>query len=142
MDTNTQQVMDVFMSRIEKKLESVLDVNSRLMKENIELRRKVKDLEQQSRNPAASLPLPPNVPPRPVFGNTERKKVIMEATRDSTELRFRGNGTYDAKETIKTLGDARFDSETKAWVLTPNKSIEFITQTLKKEFDFQFVENN
>ena len=136
MDSNTQQVLDVFMSRVEKKLESVLDVNSRLMKENIELRRKLKE------NPAASLPLPPTTPPRPVYGNNDRKKVIMEATRDSTELRFRGNGTYDAKETIKTMGDARFDSETKAWVLSPNKSIEFITQTLKKEFDFQFVENN
>lgn len=138
MDSNTEQVLDIFMSRVEKKLESVLDVNSRLMKENIELRRKLKE------NPGApSLPLlPPTAPPRPVYGNNDRKKVIMEATRDSTELRFRGNGTYDAKETIKTMGDARFDSETKAWVLSPNKSIEFITQTLKKEFDFQFVENN
>jgi len=136
MDSNIQQVLDIFMSRVEKKLESVLDVNSRLMKENIELRRKLKE------NPAACLPLPPTTPPRPVYGNNDRKKVIMEATRDSTELRFRGNGTYDAKETIKTMGDARFDSETKAWVLSPNKSIEFITQTLKKEFDFQFVENN
>jgi len=140
MDPATQKVLDIFMATVDKRLESVLDVNSRLMKENIELRKKLKDA------PVATLPHPPQAPNsgRPPFSSSsfsgDKKKVIMEVVRGTADFRFRGNGTYDAKEIIKTMGEARFDSDTKAWVLTPTKSVDFITQTLKKDFDFQFVE--
>ena len=136
MDPNIKQVLDLFMSSVDKKLESVLDVNSRLMKENIELRRKLKENSVPSAAAAA-------IPPRPPFNSTpstEKKKVIMEGAA-SGELRFRGNGTYDAKEIIKSMGNANFDSATKAWVLVPSKSIEIICESLKKDFDFQFIEN-
>ena len=64
----------------------------------------------------------------------------MEVVENTSKFRFRGNGTFDAKEQIKTFGNASFDGNTRTWVLEPNKTIEFIKEELRKNFDFQFVE--
>lgn len=133
METTLEEKFDSFLKRVDSKLDSVLDVNSRLMKENIELRKKIRTVpgEQKKTEPQVVAP----------SFNNDKKKVIMEIIPDTSKFRFRGNGTFDAKEQIKTFGSASFDKTTKSWVLEPNKTIEFIRSEIEKDFDFQFIEN-
>ena len=128
LDAKLSNTFDSFFKKIDAKLSSVLDVNSRLVKENIELRRK-------------SIPKDVPIQEPPTFQDlSNKKKVIMEVVKNTGNFRFTGNGTFDAKEQIKTYGNAIFEKETKSWILTPNKTIEFITTELKKDFDLQFIE--
>ena len=138
-----------FLKRLDAKLDSVLAVNARLMKENIKLTQDLKRLSRNRRSPS-----PPNDGPRPCPENRgapsahecsqacfgEKNKIIAERNGKTDEISFTGKGTFDAKEIIKTLGSARFDSPTKAWILKPNKTLEFIREQLSQNFDYQFLE--
>tara|TARA_X000001036_G_C20690680_1_gene809266 strand:- start:1447 stop:1842 length:396 start_codon:yes stop_codon:yes gene_type:complete len=127
-----QEKLDNFLSTLDQKLESVLSVNARLVKENIELRKK---------NSTQSYKTPSSVAPDTEYSTDGKKKVIMECIPDTSKFRFRGNGTFDAKEQIKTFGSASFDKPTRSWVLEPNKTIDYIRTELSKDFDFQYLEN-
>ena len=157
---NINATLANFLKRLDAKLDSVLTVNSRLMKENIKLTNDVKRLSRGRRSPS-----PPGNNGGASFacvsssntpvthecsnycgdgggggGGMGKKKILAERIDKSDELSFTGKGTFDAKELIKTLGAARFDSATKAWILKPNRTMEFIREQLSQNFDYQFLE--
>ena len=135
MTEQVENIMASFLKKIDAKLDSVLAVNARLMKENIELRKKV---QYKSRSPS-----PENIKNFKAAPQGGKLKLIAENIAGSDDIRFTGRGTYDAKEKIKTFGNARYEAETKSWILTPQKvpkiKLEFIQSELSKDFDFQMV---
>ena len=158
-DRNTENInatLANFLKKLDAKLDSVLMVNSRLMKENIKLTNDVKRLSRGRRSPSppgnnagsASLtcigssnaPMAHECSNYCGDGGSGKKKILAERVDKTDEISFTGKGTFDAKEIIKTLGSARFDSATKAWILKPNRTMEFIREQLSQSFDYQFLE--
>ena len=134
-----EPILTSFLTRIENKLESLLYISERLMKENIKLRKELDNMPRcniESDNTAITHEC------SHICGLEEfsgKKKILVESVANG-ELKFYGNGTFDAKEIIKTFGDARFDKPTKSWVLTPGVTMQFIQDELSKEFDYQFLQ--
>tara|TARA_X000001036_G_C20572902_1_gene763413 strand:- start:160 stop:552 length:393 start_codon:yes stop_codon:yes gene_type:complete len=124
--------IDNFFTKLDSRLESVLDINARLMKENIQLRSQIgKDTPILCSNTTSNS-----------FGGgnrEEKKKVVIKTSSDSGDVHFTGNGTFDAKEIIKTMGEATFEKTTKAWILKPNVTLDFIKTTLEKDFEVQLI---
>ena len=69
--------------------------------------------------------------------SSQKKIIMIEQIKNSDELSFSGKGTYDAKEIIKTFGFSRFDSNTKNWIVKPDKTLNFI----KLDYGFTYVRN-
>ena len=150
------EMMARFIKQIEQKLDSVLEVNARLMKENIKLSKEIKRYSQNRRSPSppgggnissvsttrcsenAFSPVAHECSSGCMDGG--KKKVMAERYGTGDEITFSGKGTYDAKELIKTFGIARFDKDTKSWILKPNKTLDFIREQLSQNFDYHFLE--
>jgi|TARA_X000001036_G_scaffold432931_1_gene469669 hypothetical protein len=132
-----EDIINDFIDRLDEKLNSVLLVNKRLVEENIKLREQIKRFEKNG---------PGNYEKQSYNDNTsesftDKKKIIMvENVKDTTELKFTGNGTFDAKEKIKSFGVARFEKDSRAWIVNPEKTIGFIKENLENEYDLQFLD--
>ena len=135
-----ESIFSDFLKRIEVKLESLLNISDRLIKENIKLRNELNNMNRcklESNNTAGIHECSYICAPD---DSSQKKKVLLEPMTNG-ELKFYGNGTFDAKEIIKTFGDARFDKSTKSWIVSsPSVTMQFIIEELSKEFDFQLLQ--
>ncbi len=136
--------VDDFLSKIERKLDSVLLVNKRLIDENIKLRNMLPttttttNCPETIHNPQIH-ECTPGCAATTDF-SSQKKIIMIEQIKNSDELSFSGKGTYDAKEIIKTFGFSRFDSNTKNWIVKPDKTLNFIKENLERDYDVQFLD--
>jgi len=124
-----------------RKLNSVLEVNAMLMRENVQLRTEAK--------------LPRNGPgvqegPRSVdvqmgntgnTGNTANEPSQSNVYMSPTEYGYRIWGkTFDVKDTIKTLGNVTFDGQMKSWKLQDcEMQMEEIRSKMSKVCNFEVL---
>lgn len=97
--------VDIILKKVNEKLTSVLDVNNMLLKENIKLKKQL--CPPSSAVTSDNHPTPPPAP-------SDFQSVYMSPT--DYGYRIWGK-TFDVKDTIKTLGNTSFDSQTKSWQL-------------------------
>uniref|UniRef100_A0A6C0FBY8 Uncharacterized protein n=1 Tax=viral metagenome TaxID=1070528 RepID=A0A6C0FBY8_9ZZZZ len=141
MDKNELEIMfSNFLKRIEDRLGCLLDISERLIKENIKLHNELDNMNRcklESNNSAVLHECTQFC----VQDETPQKKKVLLDPMINGELKFYGSGTFDAKEIIKTFGDARFDKSTKSWIVSnPSVTMQFIIEELSKEFDFQLLQ--
>ena len=133
---NLENIFSNFLKKIDEKLENVLYLVDRVIKENIKLRSQLINIKNCKIETPELATL--HECTSACAQDNQKKKLIMESMSNG-EMRFYGYGTFDAKETIKTFGEARFDKGLKSWILTPQVTIQYIEQELRKEFDFQIL---
>jgi len=134
IDTKIENHLTRIEDVMTRKLNSVLEVNAMLMRENVKLRSEAKESNQErSRSVDVQMGNTGNT------GNTEpsQSNVYMSPT----EYGYRIWGkTFDVKDTIKTLGNVTFDGQMKSWKLQDcEMQMEEIRNTMSKVCNFEVL---